>query len=169
MMNIYDLNKLLASLDPVGDKELIAFYEKKKEELLTNILQKVNNDLPELKGLNTMIVDYAIKLGTENGVGLIVKKTEGRDLPVLELQLSNNPIEQLIDIKSYALQGRVQLQIDFGIYQLDEVQNENFITTYKMNEAGITDKLETFQSDDLVGAKVFVDISYDKAVSAEIG
>ena len=45
-MNLYEVSKLIKSLDPIQDAELIAFYNKKRDELL----KRIDKDL-KTKGL----------------------------------------------------------------------------------------------------------------------
>jgi phosphoglycerate-specific signal transduction histidine kinase len=47
-MNIYQLDELINSLNPIEDKDLIEFYTKKRKELLEQISKTINNKLKEL-------------------------------------------------------------------------------------------------------------------------
>ena len=48
-MNLYELQELINSLDKEKDKELIKFYNKKKEELIYKVSTVINNKLKSIR------------------------------------------------------------------------------------------------------------------------
>ena len=51
-MNLVELDKLISSLNPKTDKDLIIFYKKKRKDLTTNISSKINKELKSNKYAN---------------------------------------------------------------------------------------------------------------------
>lgn len=51
-MNLVELDKLINSLNPKTDKDLIIFYKKKRKDLITNISSKINKELKSNKYAN---------------------------------------------------------------------------------------------------------------------
>ena len=47
-MNLYELEELIKSLDKKEDKDLIEFYNKKKEELIRKVSTVINNKLKKV-------------------------------------------------------------------------------------------------------------------------
>ena len=48
-MNLVELDKLISSLNPKTDKDLIIFYKKKRKDLTKNISSKINKELKSNK------------------------------------------------------------------------------------------------------------------------
>jgi hypothetical protein len=47
-MNLYELNAMINSLDPIKDAELIAFYEVKRTELVAIIERNIIQELSQI-------------------------------------------------------------------------------------------------------------------------
>lgn len=46
-MNLKELQALIASLDPIKDKDLIDFYKKKEIELKSEIVERITKDIKD--------------------------------------------------------------------------------------------------------------------------
>ena len=165
-MNLKKLDIMLSELDPQEDSELIAYYRRKRVELLEEILLSVKEKDPKLSDLTVEDID---------AVNSLSEKRSKVDFELTKIQVGSFVVhgEKIIvtpnilaDLKKHMLNKYAKILIlkDLTLYQIellylenqDLSPNENDYCIAKVLNGSKTGKTKYFKEEELQESELYL-------------